>query len=149
IVRREKDIEQIVIGNDRRVERDTDRFGMTGVAAANLLVGRVGGGAADIAAFDAIDTAKRLEHGFGAPEAASGENGGLTGHGICPCWRKRKTPKIVWRVPIPRAAVRRSTSGGRQDLQPVLPASRPFRFRSRRCARCAADAMRRGSADGG
>src|SRR3546814_16501850 len=72
------DVEQVGIGNDRRIESDANRFGMAGVAAAHLLVRRVRHIAADIAALDPLDAFERLEHGFGAPEAASGENGGFT-----------------------------------------------------------------------
>src|SRR3546814_11843796 len=57
-----------------------DRLGMARVSAAHLFIGRVGDGAAGIAALDPVDPRKRLEHRFGAPEAASGENGGLSGH---------------------------------------------------------------------
>ena len=83
-MRREMDVEQICIADFGGVIGDADRLGMAGIAAANLLVGRIRHRAADIAAFDRLDPAKRLKHGFGAPEAASGKNGGLSGHGGSP-----------------------------------------------------------------
>src|SRR3546814_9927873 len=85
------------IGNDRRVKADADRLGMAGVAAAHLLVGRIRGVTSDIAALDPLDAFERLEHGFGAPEAASGENGGFTGHGVDPCRGRMEYPQTRMR----------------------------------------------------
>src|SRR3546814_668864 len=39
------------------------------------------------------DACERMEHGFGAPEAASGENGGFTGHGVDPCRGRMEYPQ--------------------------------------------------------
>src|SRR3546814_3429003 len=66
---------------------------MAGVAAAHLLVGRIRGVTSDIAALDPLDAFGRLEHGFGAPEAASGENGGFTGHSVDPCRGRMEYPQ--------------------------------------------------------
>src|SRR3546814_3121378 len=81
-----------VIGN-------ADRLGMAGIAAAYLLVGRIGEGAARIAALDAFDPRQRLEHSLGAPEAASGENGGVSGHHGILCGRGGRDAEIGMRRP--------------------------------------------------
>src|SRR5215210_3120390 len=50
VVGREKDVEQVVVAQLLIVEGDSDRFGMAGVAAANLLVRGIGEVAAGVAA---------------------------------------------------------------------------------------------------
>ena len=49
------DVEQVGIGHHGRIEFDPDRLGVAGVAAAHLLVGWVGHGPANIAAFHRAD----------------------------------------------------------------------------------------------
>ena len=50
VVDREEDVEQVAIADLVGIEGDADRLGMAGVAAAYLLVGRIGGLPAGIAA---------------------------------------------------------------------------------------------------
>src|SRR3546814_17868714 len=87
---------------------------MAGIAAAYLLVGRIGEGAARIAALDAFDPRQRLEHSLGAPEAASGENGGVSGHHGILCGRGGRDAEIGMRRPyskVGRAAISGGSSG--------------------------------------
>jgi hypothetical protein len=55
VMRGKEHVEQISIGNDRRVKADADGFGMAGCAAAHLFIGRVLDAAADISAFHVAD----------------------------------------------------------------------------------------------
>src|SRR4051794_20260137 len=80
VVRREKDVEQIVVAELVGIEGDADRLGVTGVAAAHLLVGRIGDAATGIAALDLGDSDHVEEHGFGAPETSTGEDCDFFGH---------------------------------------------------------------------
>src|SRR5205085_1697761 len=73
IVGCEEDVEDVAIAHLVGVEGHPDRLGMAGVAAADLLVGRVGDMAADIAALDLADADNVLEHRLGAPEAPAGQ----------------------------------------------------------------------------
>src|SRR3546814_8679265 len=65
---------------------------VTGVQTCALPIW-IRGVTSDIAALDPLDAFERLEHGFGAPEAASGENGGFTGHGVDPCRGRMEYPQ--------------------------------------------------------
>jgi hypothetical protein len=80
VVSREEDVEQIVVAQLFGIEGDADRFGMAGVAAAHLAIGRVGDVPAGIAAFDLVDPDNVEEHGFGAPEAPAGKHCDFLGH---------------------------------------------------------------------
>ena len=53
---------------------------MAGVAAADLLVGRVGDVPAGVAALDLFDPDDVEEHRFGAPKASAREDCDLFGH---------------------------------------------------------------------
>ena len=80
VVRREEDVEQVVVAELRIVEGDADRFGMAGIAAADLLVGWVRDRSAGIAALDLLDPDDIEEHGLGAPEAPAREDCDFVGH---------------------------------------------------------------------
>jgi hypothetical protein len=72
-----KNIEQLLIGDFRRVVGDPDDFGVAGLVAADILVGRVHGMAAGVAADDVGDSTEFFEERLGAPETAHAEGGGL------------------------------------------------------------------------
>src|SRR5471032_1109759 len=73
VVHAEEQVHQAGIGHLRRVERHFHHFGMIGVVMAHLLVGRVLGGAAGIAADRLADAGHLAEEVFHAPEAARSE----------------------------------------------------------------------------
>ena len=62
------------------IEGDSDRLGVSSVAAANLLVGRIGSSAAGIAALDRVHADNVEEHRFGAPEASACQDCDFFGH---------------------------------------------------------------------
>src|SRR4051794_31760814 len=71
VMRCEEHIEQVAIADLILVEGQPDCLGMTRVSAADLLVGRVRYGTADIAAFDLLDADHVLEYRLGAPETSA------------------------------------------------------------------------------
>lgn len=77
IMCREEDVEQIVERDDLRVELDLYDFRMSAVAAANLLVSRVGRLTAAVARLHCRDAAQLLEHRFDTPEATCSQRGQL------------------------------------------------------------------------
>ena len=79
-MRREKDVEQIVVAKLVRIEGHADRFGVAGVAGAHLPVGRVGDMPTGVAALNRLYPDDIKEHRFGAPEASARENCDLIGH---------------------------------------------------------------------
>ena len=68
-MRAHKHVEDLVELNRVGIVGHPHAFGMAGLAAADLFVGRIGDIAADIAAFDLVDADDVLHHRFGAPEA--------------------------------------------------------------------------------
>ena len=77
VVLLEEDLEQVGVGDLRRVEGDQHRLGVAGLAAADLLVGRVRRGAVHVADRRRVDAVEPPEEPLGAPEAAEGEVGDL------------------------------------------------------------------------
>jgi hypothetical protein len=73
-MRREENVEQVVIAQLIVVEGDPDRLGVTGIASANLLIGGVGHVTAGVTAFDGLHSDDIEEHGLGAPEAPAGQD---------------------------------------------------------------------------
>ena len=68
IVRREEDVEQVVIADDIGFEGHANGFRMAGVPSADLLISGIGDVAARVAAFDLRHAHDVVEHGFGAPK---------------------------------------------------------------------------------
>ena len=71
IMRRKKDVKQIGIANDSRIETDANRFGVPSGPRANLFVSGIRNCAADVAAFQCRNTGESLEHRLHAPETAA------------------------------------------------------------------------------
>ena len=73
----EEEHEQVLVGQHRRIERDLDRLGVTGTSLLHLVVRGVldrAAGVADLGVDHAGDLANDVFH---APEAPTGEGGGL------------------------------------------------------------------------
>jgi hypothetical protein len=70
-----ENVQELCIGNLRRIEFNLRHFGMAGGFGANLFVGGIGRAAAGKTAGDGNDTGQPLEDGFHAPEAAATEVG--------------------------------------------------------------------------
>ncbi len=81
----EEDVEDHLARDDVGVEVDAHDLGVARVAAAYVLVGRVGGAPARVTGFDAANASEVAEHGIEAPEAAAAQDGGggwgFSGHG--------------------------------------------------------------------
>ena len=91
VVRREEDVEQLVVADLIGIEGDADGFRMPGVAAADLLVRRPCGVAASLAAFDGLHSDDVNEHRLGTPEASACQDCHLFGHQPAPfACKKRK-----------------------------------------------------------
>ena len=67
--------QQFLVGNFLRVKLDLDDLGVAGVAAANLMVGRIFGVPAGVAAGDGEDAGQPLKDRFRTPEAAATHRG--------------------------------------------------------------------------
>ena len=88
-----KHVEQVGITQHRRIESDPYDLGMTGVAAAYVLVSRIGEMAAAVAGFDGIDAGQSVKHRLEAPETAAAQRRHFTcrrftlgiGHTACSC----------------------------------------------------------------
>ena len=74
-------LEQLLVGDLRRVERDLDGLGMPRAVAADLAVGRIRRVPAGVADARVDNAGQRAERGLDAPEAARRE-GGLLGHTV-------------------------------------------------------------------
>ncbi len=70
-------LEQIGVGNLRRIENDEDGFGMSGHTRTHLFIGRVRRYPASIAGRGRDDARDLPERALGAPEATHGEHGRL------------------------------------------------------------------------
>jgi murein endopeptidase len=79
----EKYLQQLLIGYLRRIEMDAHRFGVTGIAVADLLVMRGGGIPASIARFHSGYPLDMFEHRVHPPETAAGKYRRLAGW-FCP-----------------------------------------------------------------
>src|SRR5690606_16275929 len=109
VVDREEDVEQIAIGDYGGIELYADDRPVAGAAAANLVVRRLLDVPARVAGFDGVNAAQVVEHGLQAPEAAAGENGGLTRithfalRGTGPCnmaaWREPRKGRAAGALP--------------------------------------------------
>jgi hypothetical protein len=73
-MRRKKYLQQIGIADDFGIKGNADGFGMPGLTAANLFIGRVNRGPANISALHAVHASQLAKNSFGAPETAAGEN---------------------------------------------------------------------------
>src|SRR5437868_14488458 len=130
VVSGEEDVEQIVVADLIGSEGHADRFGMTGIAAADLAIGRVGDRAAGITALDRFDPDDIEEHRLGAPETSAGEDCDLIGHGTAP-----------WRLPgaeigaLSRLCKTPSGWRARASCQPTRSAPRTPAAARRRCRR--------------
>ena len=86
-MRLEEDLQHLLVADQPRVEFDLDHLGVAGAVAAHLLVRRIGGATAGVAAYAVEDARHALEHGFHAPEATAsdgrefGRGGGFGGGG--------------------------------------------------------------------
>ena len=69
----EKYLQQLLIGNLLRIETDTHRFGMSGIALAHLFVMRGCRSAARIAGHHVRHALDVLEHRIHAPETTAGK----------------------------------------------------------------------------
>ena len=111
VVGRPEALEQLVVADDRRVERHLDRLRVAGALAAHLAVGRVLRVAAGVADARGRHTVGAAELGLDAPEAAGGEDRGL-GHALNHDSRSDPTPRARRgrrpRRPRPARAPRRS-----------------------------------------
>ena len=76
---REKDLQQLAVGNLRRIVGDLHRFGVTGGAAADHLVMCGGLAAAGESGDDVRDALQALKDRLNTPEAAAGKDRGLFG----------------------------------------------------------------------
>src|SRR5512139_574331 len=84
VVQREEHLQQVAVRNHVWVEAHLHHLGVAGVAVADVLVGRVLRVAPHVAGDGGFDAAQAVEHRFEAPEAAAGEGGDFTWHGIAP-----------------------------------------------------------------
>ena len=73
VVDGEEDLQDCPIGNLARIEGQLDRLGVAGGIGANFPVGRIGGGAACVAANHILNPIHLHEDSFQAPEAAAGK----------------------------------------------------------------------------
>jgi hypothetical protein len=97
-MRREEDVEHVRKGDLFGIEGDSDRLGMAGVPAADLLVGGIDGRSAGVAAFDLLHPDDVEEHRFGAPEAAACQYCDLV-HIRSPClWPEIGMAALFWKV---------------------------------------------------
>ena len=80
----EEYLQQLAIAELVSVEGNADRLGMAGIAAADLLVGRIDGLPAGIAAFDRLHSDDIEEHRLGAPETSACEHRHFIGHLLSP-----------------------------------------------------------------
>ena len=83
IVRREKDDQEIAIGDQGWVEFDARAFGVAGSAATNIAIGGVRGVPASVTRRDSKNSIEVFEHSVRAPETASAEDGNFTFFGHC------------------------------------------------------------------
>ena len=74
VVDREKHPEQVGVRQHGRIELDAHDFGVAGVSAAHLVVGRVRRSSAGVAGFDRHDALELVEDRFEAPETSSAEH---------------------------------------------------------------------------
>ena len=73
----EEDLQDCLQRNRLRIERDLAYLGVSRVARADPLVGRIGNGSPGITGLDFLDALQLLEDGFRAPEAAAAERDGF------------------------------------------------------------------------
>src|SRR5690606_11630456 len=81
VVRLPEDLEQRLVGQALRVERDQDQLGVAGEPGAHFLVGRIGRAAAAVADGRGVDARRLPEPALGAPEAAEAQLGELDAFG--------------------------------------------------------------------
>ncbi len=70
----EKNLEDLGVGDDIRVEDQLDAFGMASGSGANLLISGISDFSTGVTGHNGGDPFESLEDGLGAPEAASGES---------------------------------------------------------------------------
>src|SRR5258705_2546801 len=80
IVDGEEDAEEVLVRDLVRVVGDFHRLRMSATPAANLVVGGIGGLAADVARLHGVDPFQLVENRFQAPETPSGERCNFRGH---------------------------------------------------------------------
>ena len=93
IVNDEKHFKQIGVADDSRIEGDAHHFGMAGVAAADVFIGRIGEMSAAVAGFDGFNAGQTVKYRFQAPETAPAQRSHFThcrftraiGHPACSC----------------------------------------------------------------
>ena len=78
VVDGEEDAEELAVGDARGVEDDLDGFGVVGGFGGDLVVGGGAGFSTGVAGGGFEDSLDALEDGLRSPEAASGEDCGLT-----------------------------------------------------------------------
>ena len=107
VVDREEDLEERFVGDDAWVELDFHHLGVTGGAAADRLVGRMGVVAASVSGERRLNTVDLLVGAFNAPEAAAADDHafhiwpliGITFQGLIPALSELMTSWYLVDVP--------------------------------------------------